>query len=166
MINEEGSCPDIENANETVSAPRRTCSAELEASRHSTVLNSDESGTQPVCAICLESFHDGEMIGRSSNACCRHVFHPDCIIGWLVARNECPMCRQPFLKIPSIGDNESVDCTWEVARSHHMLVAAGLARGLKWTYSNTYTPSHKNVPRGHWLIRRPTDGSHYVYLSH
>jgi len=50
------------------------------------------------CSICLENFHVGELVAKSSNAGCRHVFHEDCIVSWLVAQQHafCPYCRRPF----------------------------------------------------------------------
>lgn len=60
---------------------------------------SDEDGEDGVCAVRLTSFQDGDIYGQSSNPSCRHIFHQDCIVGWLLTRDDgtCPCCRQPYL---------------------------------------------------------------------
>jgi hypothetical protein len=55
------------------------------------------------CAICLESYHPGEVIAWSSS--CMHVFHQDCIARYLSTKligedMPCPSCRQKFCDLP------------------------------------------------------------------
>jgi len=73
-----------------------------------------------VCAICLDSYSTSDIVCWSSNPCCSHVFHRNCILNWLVALNRrpinatehddadvdksvdrlrltCPCCRVPFI---------------------------------------------------------------------
>lgn len=54
-----------------------------------------------VCSICLEEFQVGDVIARASTSVCRHRFHEECIVSWLVSRQEalCPCCRQPFVTV-------------------------------------------------------------------
>ena len=56
------------------------------------------SDSSKVCSICLENFKAGDSCAHASTAICRHEFHEDCIVSWLVARQNdlCPCCRQPF----------------------------------------------------------------------
>jgi hypothetical protein len=63
------------------------------------VIQDDDDG---VCAICLVSFQRGDIYGQSSNPSCRHIFHQDCIVGWLITKDDgtCPCCRQPYLARP------------------------------------------------------------------
>jgi hypothetical protein len=44
------------------------------------------------CAICLDSFIDGEQINQTSE--CPHFFHKDCLLGWLDQHDVCPCCRR------------------------------------------------------------------------
>lgn len=50
------------------------------------------------CAVCLGKYDIGEAIVWSSNPSCTHVFHEDCIVTWLMTRQNplCPICRQKF----------------------------------------------------------------------
>lgn len=43
------------------------------------------------CAVCLSEFEDYETLRLLPK--CSHVFHPDCIDGWLASRSTCPVCR-------------------------------------------------------------------------
>jgi hypothetical protein len=44
----------------------------------------------PECAICMESFVDGELI--RTLPCC-HRFHACCVDPWLINRWQCPLCK-------------------------------------------------------------------------
>lgn len=49
-----------------------------------------------LCSICLEEFCDGDEVCESYNCC--HRFHLEaCMNKWLLAHDECPMCRQDFI---------------------------------------------------------------------
>ena len=44
------------------------------------------------CAICLESFHEGDNVKLMR---CHHYFHSECIDPWLInSRALCPVCRR------------------------------------------------------------------------
>ncbi|KAK7306153.1 hypothetical protein VNO77_44075 [Canavalia gladiata] len=43
------------------------------------------------CAVCLSEFEDRDRIRLLPK--CHHVFHPDCIDGWLLSHMKCPVCR-------------------------------------------------------------------------
>lgn len=52
------------------------------------------------CSICLEPFVEGDAIMHSVDTNqCRHLFHENCIVSWLVAQSTsvCPCCRQEFV---------------------------------------------------------------------
>ena len=48
------------------------------------------------CSICLSSVEEGE---KKLTLDCGHLFHPACILKWLLIQEKCPVCRQtdPFL---------------------------------------------------------------------
>ncbi|XP_010268379.1 PREDICTED: RING-H2 finger protein ATL56-like [Nelumbo nucifera] len=50
-----------------------------------------ENGFNSDCAVCLEGFRDGERCRVLRG--CKHVFHVNCIDGWLVKVPACPICR-------------------------------------------------------------------------
>ena len=51
-----------------------------------------------ICAICLEPYLVGDLIVWSSNSECPHVFHRECLLGYLCKvkgdRTPCPCCRR------------------------------------------------------------------------
>ena len=77
------------------------------------------------CAICLSPYEQGDCIvysprhpskdGKHDNVLvpyCRHVFHMDCMLAWLMRKGSeatCPICRNQFLKdTVCINASESV----------------------------------------------------------
>mmetsp|Transcript_34351 Transcript_34351/g.67578 ORF Transcript_34351/g.67578 Transcript_34351/m.67578 type:complete len:246 (-) Transcript_34351:396-1133(-) len=56
------------------------------------------------CDIYLCNYEVGEEICSSHNPECRHIFHKDCIIDWLLTRSSCPHCRRSYL-----CDNKKVE---------------------------------------------------------
>lgn len=51
------------------------------------------------CAICLDQYEPGCYVSWSSNKECMHAFHRDCILMWLLKKEEllCPCCRRGFV---------------------------------------------------------------------
>jgi len=73
---------------------------------------SDTSPTPRVvpnsCIICLNSYEPGCYVSWSSDKECCHVFHRDCILMWLLKKDEplCPCCRREFIPEALLnGDN-------------------------------------------------------------
>jgi len=60
----------------------------------------DQNGTDEddVCNICLEPFAAGDEVATSDVSKCSHGFHRQCITGWLMKHDECPMCRATFIE--------------------------------------------------------------------
>lgn len=85
------------------------------ARRLSWTLGSFGKDDQPTgCNICLMDFEIGEEIGWSPNPDCIHAFHKECIVDWLMVKNECPICRRDYLneKVNDIevsGDDERLN---------------------------------------------------------
>ena len=53
--------------------------------------------TRSNCAICLDSYNDGDLVCSSNNTGCGHVFHCVCMLDWLQKHEECPCCRRSYL---------------------------------------------------------------------
>jgi len=49
-----------------------------------------------MCSICLDHYEDGDEVCSSRNDC-GHGFHLECIMGWLLHNEDCPLCRSQFL---------------------------------------------------------------------
>jgi hypothetical protein len=61
-------------------------------------LAGEEEEEMAGCAICLCQFKPQQLVCESNNPSCRHVFHKDCMIDWLMKNHdECPMCREVYL---------------------------------------------------------------------
>ncbi|KAG7611454.1 Zinc finger RING-type [Arabidopsis suecica] len=50
-----------------------------------------EEGDEGCCSICLEEFKIGHELMCIKK--CRHVFHRFCILSWIDANRNCPICR-------------------------------------------------------------------------
>ena len=54
--------------------------------------------SEPIgCNICLMEFQIGEDVAWSKNPDCIHGFHMECIVDWLLVKNECPVCRRDYM---------------------------------------------------------------------
>ncbi len=47
------------------------------------------------CSICFERFEEGDLI--ISGGLCPNAYHRECVMSWVEANDDCPMCRQPML---------------------------------------------------------------------
>lgn len=59
---------------------------------HSYAKGTLKSRQATTCVICTEDFKDSDKVVELQ---CdeRHVFHQECISGWLVKKKDCPICR-------------------------------------------------------------------------
>ena len=73
--------------------------------QHEKIKQKQSFDSKQACAICLEPYQDGEIVGASRNPNCEHIFHLNCIVNWLIQRDECALCRAPFVAVE--GDEES-----------------------------------------------------------
>lgn len=51
----------------------------------------DNIFSSTMCSICLADFEDDEPIRKIGT--CGHIFHPRCLLYWLVKEESCPMCK-------------------------------------------------------------------------
>lgn len=57
------------------------------------------------CHVCFGSFEVGEEVSWSKFGYCKHVYHYECILPWLLLGHvRCPVCREPFWGIESNFD--------------------------------------------------------------
>ncbi|KAG5631872.1 hypothetical protein H5410_003589, partial [Solanum commersonii] len=47
------------------------------------------------CPICMVEFG---IDSKASQLPCKHFFHNDCIVTWLINNNTCPLCRHNYHK--------------------------------------------------------------------
>jgi len=50
------------------------------------------------CYLCLMAYTKGEEVAFSKNNKCKHQFHKDCIVEWLMKRTACPCCREEYIE--------------------------------------------------------------------
>lgn len=56
------------------------------------------------CAICIEEYHDGEVLKVLP---CSHKFHTDCIVPWLTERQaSCPLCKLEITEDDLLEEDE------------------------------------------------------------
>jgi hypothetical protein len=64
-----------------------------------------------ICPVCLDPFHVGEEVTWSKLQHCRHTFHYECIIPWLVLGHvHCPVCREVFWSRHAQSEKDCVIC--------------------------------------------------------
>lgn len=60
------------------------------------------------CGICLLEYEVGDEVAFSPNDDCVHAYHKECIVGWLLRKNnDCPFCRLDYLY--DTADNVEVE---------------------------------------------------------
>ena len=67
---------------------------------HLNINSTDVDYSSKTCTICCEDYESGDDIVWSKNRKCKHAFHTECIIQWLMDHDDCPMCRNKYLEVP------------------------------------------------------------------
>lgn len=68
------------------------------------------------CIVCLSTLKTGDQVRKLD---CRHLFHKQCLEGWLQHLNfNCPLCRSPLLPHQGHGPLASTTTTTTTASSH------------------------------------------------
>ncbi|KAG2302105.1 hypothetical protein Bca4012_060424 [Brassica carinata] len=63
----------------------------------------DNTAAASDCIVCLSALKGGEEVRKLD---CRHVFHKQCLEGWIQHLNfNCPLCRSPLI---AHGGGESI----------------------------------------------------------
>jgi hypothetical protein len=71
-----------------------------EGESHAMGMDIIDNEDQDQCAICLVPYEAGDKK-------CTHAFHRKCIIDWLIAHDECPICRHNYLSLDDDDDDEN-----------------------------------------------------------
>mmetsp|Transcript_9173 Transcript_9173/g.23553 ORF Transcript_9173/g.23553 Transcript_9173/m.23553 type:complete len:369 (-) Transcript_9173:112-1218(-) len=71
-------------------------SGSLDANTEVVGLDDEAIVESPSCSICLEDFEAENPIVKTK--ACKHVFHRQCLKGWLQVNRTCPLCRQDLGK--------------------------------------------------------------------
>ena len=80
-----------------------------------------EVSLEPSCSICLNDYAEGEILCWSQNSRCRHCFHRDCAIEWLMSHEECPLCRNNYLSLDDDGEGgDAEDSRTDTSRTQNV----------------------------------------------
>ena len=111
----------------------------------------------PTCAICLVSYSPGCYVTWSSNSDCIHAFHRDCILMWLLKKEEplCPCCRREFVSSSRLNTDTSTTASSTPYADEYLIRRFVLERSqmlaARSRYVNSILPRpNQTEPPSHW----------------
>lgn len=97
-------------------------------------INSLEDENTSACVICLEAFRKNDHVTWSKSMECLHVFHQECLEGWLTnpKHDDCPSCRCRIIHDDGDdNDDEDDKDEQEVEHSLAFVIMNGLISPLR-----------------------------------
>ena len=91
-------------------------------------------------SVCLEGFETGDCLSWSTELRCQHVFHGDCLMPWLMTKDDCPMCRTTLIED---SDYDTKDSDFKEKSVNSIEMVNGMVAAVK--------------ERGHLLFNRSAD---------
>lgn len=71
-------------------------------------ISKEELENDKFCVICQEDYAVADCVKMLP---CLHKFHPSCIVGWLVQKRECPVCKWSVDRQGPASPKEETDVT-------------------------------------------------------
>ena len=139
------------------SPPSLAHSAPPQSTIQDTQLAQSSRLVPPTCAICLVSYSPGCYVTWSSNSDCIHAFHRDCILMWLLKKEEplCPCCRREFVSSSRLNTDTSTTASVTPYADEYLIRRFVLERSqmlaARSRYVNSILPRpNQTEPPSHW----------------
>eukprot|EP00184_Porphyridium_aerugineum_P006606 CAMPEP_0184699488 /NCGR_PEP_ID=MMETSP0313-20130426/5744_1 /TAXON_ID=2792 /ORGANISM="Porphyridium aerugineum, Strain SAG 1380-2" /LENGTH=459 /DNA_ID=CAMNT_0027158591 /DNA_START=313 /DNA_END=1692 /DNA_ORIENTATION=- len=91
-----------DNEDETIRLTGQGLNADTSVTMVGTTQGSSEEDDEPICAICLDGFQDGDLVRQLE---CNHLYHKTCIDPWLHQSSACPTCKRDISNLPPAPSN-------------------------------------------------------------